>query len=148
MIDSISADGRLKLAQEMKDRFVVENLRRGLVRRLHPEFHGFEWIHGPFDTNLLVERKNGEVQSLVLEYDTLLVRWMGESVEVMKSFAMAEDAEGYSHLWKKPRGQKVAIGASWADRLANLLSEAQKSHPEFQNDLKSALHFLQVLKRD
>jgi len=151
MIDSIGSDGRLKLPQNLKDLFVIRNLTRQAseeqMRRLHPDFSGYKWYHSAFDTNIVIKLHEGQIQSLMLEYDTLLLRYNAETgIEIQKSFAMADLGQGYSHLWLSQQSQKVAMGASWPERLGRVLEQANTASAEMTNDLRHVQNFLTAVR--
>jgi hypothetical protein len=160
VIDAISSEGRVRLSQTLKDAFVIQNFRpqnsADQMRRLHPDFAHWNWYHGPFDTNLLILRdvgENSEINSMILEYDTLFLRYKSPSVgdaelSLQKSYAMAELGEGYSQMWQKNQSQKVSMGASWSERLEKMMETLHQVAKDSQmaKDFKSTQHFLRALR--
>lgn len=157
-IESLNSEGRLCLHQDLKDQIIINNFRgrQSLTTALLPEveFHGWNWYHSAFDTNFLIQRKNEQIQAMILEYDTLILRFDNQGSRLRKSFAMIEEGQSYSYYWTEASFvksmMKVSMGASWAERLRRVLHQAATTMPSstesMSKDFKSAENFLQALR--
>ncbi len=151
MIDSIASEGRMKLTQNLKDAFVVKNFNLQSspeeMLRLHPDFSGLQWYHSAFDTNVLLRLEQGELKDLLIEYDTLFLKYNADKgVQIQKSFAMADLGHGYSQLWLQQQNQKVAMGASWPERLSRILEQAGQASPKMAADFQHVRNFMTALR--
>ena len=128
IFESISTEGRLVLDQVIKDRFVLENLRQTSTAALPPSMQSQVWVHGPFDTNFMIWKKeSGELDQVIVEYDNLLWIYQQGRVTIQKSPSAVDEARGYlanpEALASTPG--TVSMGASWLDRLLKLMDKAQ-----------------------
>lgn len=151
MIDSIASEGRMKLSQNLKDAFVIDNFKRHSapeqMSKLHPDLSQFSWYHSAFDTNVLLQIQDNELKDLVVEYDTLVLKYnSNHGVRIQRSFSMADPGQSYSQLWLELQSQKVAMGASWPERLGRILESSMTIKPEVANDFRHVVNFLTALR--
>lgn len=128
IFDNNLAEGRLALEQVMKDQIVSDNLRESGKDTLPGELQTADlWLHGPFDTNVILWKKPGtaEIQKALIEYDN--VTWIYDNGEliVQRSFTAVDEEHGYFNVnnLSDPKKNKVSMGASWLDRLLKLLTK-------------------------
>ncbi len=126
--ESITVDRRLMLEQSFKDQLIYENLRSLPVTELPFDLQGQMWLHGPFDTNLILwtEPNSNQVYQSVIEYENL-VWFLSEGDSILKKTVSAvEDSQKYLSLSDiQHKGAKVSMGASWLDRLIKCLEKVQ-----------------------
>ncbi len=124
--ESLSADRRLIIEQGLRDRILIQNLKKmDDVSGLPLQMQTAQWFHGPFDTNFFLWQLNPgySMEKAIVEYDNLIcVFEEGKSLQIYKSGAATEAAKGYfPNLTTTSAGMKIAMGASWLDRLAKCL---------------------------
>lgn len=151
-LDSISTEGRLKMEQSVKDFIIKNNLRFLATDHLEVEMQAQTWVHGPFDTNIFIWKKDQKVTQVLFEYDHILFISNGERSKVRKSLSTVKVGTGYGtpmleflftqdtkKLDFTAQQPKVSIGASWADRLYLLLPEDQGEISEIKEILKRSV---------
>lgn len=123
-MDSISTEGRIQLDQPVKDDLVIKNLQRKDVSLLMQPMRGDLWWHGPFDTNFVLWKKpDGGLLKALFEYDSLVMFIDDGKLSLAKSASTTEESQGYAGAWMAPPMNKVAMGASWMDRLHKIVAE-------------------------
>lgn len=134
MMESISAENRIAMDQNVKDRLIFASLQERDSSSLHPQFQGGYWLNSLFDTNFLFwkSKDNAMIERALIEYDGLCFFFEKESWWLQKSVPSIEEAHGYAGPWVQQNIQKVSMGASWKERLVRLISEAQSQHPELR----------------
>jgi hypothetical protein len=125
--ESITSDGRLVLPQALKDQLAAENMQSHTTETLFPNLRADLWLHGPYDTNILIWREGTEIVQAMLEYDNLLWTFERGEVSLQKSQNLFSESRGY---FGSKATAPVAMGASWPDRLLKLLTQVEKNHPE------------------
>ena len=151
-LDSVSKEGRLKMDQSVKDFIIKNNLRFLDASHLEAEMQAQTWVHGPFDTNIFIWKKDQKLTQVLFEYDHILLVSNGERSKVRKSLSTVKVGTGYgtpmleflfSQDTKKldftAQQPKVSISASWADRLYLLLPEDQGEISEIKEILKRSV---------
>jgi len=145
LMESISAEHRLKLDQTSKDRLVAANLREhsnvGMLASLRPVPNEVvRWWHGPLDTNLVLWRRAGDVlERAIIEYDGILLRWEAGVdsglVELRQSLPASDESKGYGSIWHNPEGPRVSLGQNWRERLQKVLLNVPASQQGAAADL-------------
>lgn len=149
--ESLSADRRLIIEQGLKDRILIQNLKKmKATAGLPAQMQGADWFHGPFDTNFFLWQLNPgySLEKAIVEYDHLLVLFEeGKALQVFKSGSATEAAKGYlPTLNSNPSGMKIAMGASWLDRLSKCMDIWIEGgyFPEDAESLRILKHALKV----
>ncbi len=151
-LDSISTEGRLKIEQSVKDFIIKNNLNFLDSSHLEIEMQASTWVHGPFDTNIFIWKQDQKITQVLFEYDHILFISNGERSKIRKSlstvkvgtgygtqmleFLFTQDTKGLDFTTKQP---KVSVGASWVDRLHQLLPEDQGEISEIKEILKRSV---------
>lgn len=122
-MQSIDFDSRLKLSQPDRDRLLGLNVQSIPAKNFIALNEYSHWWHGPFDTNFLM---SADEQKLVVEYDGLCLLVEQGLMKIYRSNSVYLESGGYFASWTDPKNQKVALGKSWQDRLARVLSDIQR----------------------
>jgi hypothetical protein len=127
--ENITSEGRLVLQQVLKDQMVIDNVSLKNTQNLFPGLRADVWLHGPYDTNIMLWREGEEIVQAVLEYDNL--QWIYEDGEILlqKSKNTAGESKGY---FGSKVGAPVVMGASWPDRLLRMLAKIEQKFPEVE----------------
>lgn len=147
--ESLSADRRLVIEQNLKDRILIQNFKKMKdTSGLAPQLQGAEWFHGPFDTNFFMWQLNPgySLEKAIVEYDHLLVIFEeGKALQVYKSGSATEAAKGYLPHLTNP-GAKISMGASWLDRLSKCMDVWIQGgyFPQSSESLRILKHSLKV----
>ncbi|MEZ0392025.1 MAG: hypothetical protein ACAH59_07420 [Pseudobdellovibrionaceae bacterium] len=141
--DATFSENRLSFEQSTKDQILVENLKEWPLQKLPSELASDLWLHGPFDTNLIVKKRSGsetEFERVLVEYDNLIWHYRPEEVIVQRSFSSVPEEKGYFSPKEifDPKLNKVSMGASWLDRWIKLVEKLNDQ----RGDLFSLLQLL------
>ena len=125
--ENITSEGRLVLQQVIKDQLVIDNISLKNTESLFPSLRADVWLHGPYDTNIMLWLEGEEIVQAVLEYDNL--QWIYEDGEILlqKSKNTAGESKGY---FGSKAGAPVVMGTSWPDRLLRMLAKIEQKFPE------------------
>lgn len=146
IFDNQLAEGRLAFEQVVKDRIVSENLHSSALETLPAELQSADvWLHGPFDTNVILWKKEGtnEIEKAIVEYDNLVWIWQKNTWAVQRSLTATDESSGYYNATELFDGtrNRVSMGASWLDRLCKLLSTVNE---EQSGDLQNLVALLKT----
>lgn len=130
LFESISSEGRLTLEQAIKDRLVTDNLKPRSPADLPSESRGDLWLHGPFDTNVILWNQVGseDLRRAHVEYDNLTWIYENGDVHLFKSSTAVSQNQSYFQSASSPvtGSGKVSMGASWPDRLLKVLDRVNE----------------------
>ncbi|MGZ5279797.1 MAG: PilZ domain-containing protein [Pseudobdellovibrionaceae bacterium] len=125
VFENVGIENRLVLEQITKDKIVIDSLKDIPPQELPQDLQGQQWIHGAFDTNLILwfQPERLEVSKALVEYDNLIWMYDAGSVFLQKSLPNADENQNYlksQELFVKT-AVKVSMGASWMERLIRVI---------------------------
>jgi hypothetical protein len=128
IFESMSIEGRLVIDQVTKDRIILETLREKSQEVLPTEMRGDIWLHGAFDTNLILWKSadGASLLKVLVEYENLTWVCRGDELILHKSPSAVDENQTYfnpSEVFSPVR--KVSQGASWMDRLIKVVEKLQ-----------------------
>lgn len=135
LFESMSVEGRLVIDQLTKDRVIIDSIHEASQSSLLPQMRCDLWLHGAFDTNLLMwKSSDGEsIEKALIEYENLIWCYDQGELSLLKSASAVEESQSYfNHHEVFARRGKVSMGASWPDRLQKCLEKIQQQHSEIE----------------
>ncbi len=130
VFENTGFDNRLVLDQITKDQIVSDSMKEIPLSQLPEQLRGSLWLHGAFDTNVIVNFRAGrlEVEHAVVESDNTVWIYDNGAISVQKSAGTADESAAYFQASEllNPGPRKVSMGASWMDRVIRVLDQVNE----------------------
>lgn len=125
VFENMGLENRLTLEQSLKDQIVTHSLKEIPVAQLPVALRGSLWLHGAFDTNLLLwfSSDSRQIEKAIVESDNLIWKYEAGSVSLLKTLPTILESQEYLNAAEivQASGRKVSMGASWMERLMRVL---------------------------
>lgn len=160
--------GRITLEQSLKDQIIARNMRELIPTKLFGAHKPDLWLHGPFDTNVLIWQNEDRLSSrkFIIEYDHLVLidnaeatmatagdsslsmaKSQPSTLSMAKSQSSCEPTQNYFSPLFEQKVSRVSLGSTYYPRLFRVLTseKLQKNlQPEQKQLLESVIQKLRA----